>query len=140
MLYGILEPTSGEILIDDSPVSFSTPGDAIDSGIGMVHQHFKLVGPFSVADNVQLGREHSHAGVLDRKQARQAVLEVSERYGLKLDPDAVVADLPVGVQQRVEIVKALSGHTELLILDEPTAVLTPAEVTELLDIMCIPEL
>jgi general nucleoside transport system ATP-binding protein len=137
MLYGILTPTSGEILIDDKPVSFNGPGDAIAAGIGMVHQHFKLVGPFSVADNVQLGREHTQAlGVLSAKAARKAVLDVSEEYGLKLDPDAICEDLPVGVQQRVEIVKALSGpKTELLILDEPTAVLTPAEITELLQIM-----
>ncbi|MCC3763599.1 ABC transporter ATP-binding protein [Glycomyces sp. TRM65418] len=137
MLYGILKPTSGEILIDGEPVSFSGPGDAIAAGIGMVHQHFKLVGPFSVADNVHLGREHTLAGgVLAAKAARQAVLDVSERYGLRLDPDAICEDLPVGVQQRVEIVKALSGpKTELLILDEPTAVLTPAEIAELLDIM-----
>ncbi|MEU5155528.1 ABC transporter ATP-binding protein [Glycomyces sp. NPDC021274] len=136
MLYGILTPTSGEILIDGEPVSFSGPGDAIAAGIGMVHQHFKLVGPFSVADNVQLGREHATAGVLSAKAARKAVLDVSEEYGLKLDPDAICEDLPVGVQQRVEIVKALSGpKTQLLILDEPTAVLTPAEITELLQIM-----
>ena len=137
MLYGILKPTSGEILIDDVPVEFSGPGDAIAAGIGMVHQHFKLVGPFSVADNVQLGREHTRgAGVLSARAARQAVLDVSERYGLRLDPDAICEDLPVGVQQRVEIVKALAGpKTELLILDEPTAVLTPAEIRELLDIM-----
>ncbi|MBO3735193.1 ABC transporter ATP-binding protein [Glycomyces niveus] len=137
MLYGILTPTSGEILIDGEPVSFSGPGDAIAAGIGMVHQHFKLVGPFSVADNVQLGREHTQRlGVLSAKAARKAVLDVSEEYGLKLDPDAICEDLPVGVQQRVEIVKALSGpKTELLILDEPTAVLTPAEITELLQIM-----
>ena len=137
MLYGILKPTSGEILIDDEPVAFTGPGDAIAAGIGMVHQHFKLVGPFSVADNVQLGREHTRAaGVLSPRAARRAVGEVSERYGLHLDPDAICEDLPVGVQQRVEIVKALSGpRTELLILDEPTAVLTPAEITELLDIM-----
>jgi simple sugar transport system ATP-binding protein len=137
MLYGILTPTSGEILIDGEPVSFAGPGDAIAAGIGMVHQHFKLVGPFSVADNVQLGREHTQGlGVLSAKAARKAVLDVSEEYGLKLDPDAICEDLPVGVQQRVEIVKALSGpKTELLILDEPTAVLTPAEITELLQIM-----
>ncbi|THV39679.1 ABC transporter ATP-binding protein [Glycomyces buryatensis] len=137
MLYGILEPTSGEILIDGEPLTFSGPSDAIAAGIGMVHQHFKLVGPFSVADNVQLGREHTRGGgVLSAKAAREAVLDVSERYGLRLDPDAICEDLPVGVQQRVEIVKALSGpETELLILDEPTAVLTPAEITELLEIM-----
>lgn len=136
MLYGILQPTSGEILIDEEPVAFGGPGDAIAAGIGMVHQHFKLVGPFSVADNVQLGREHATAGVLSAQAARKAVLDVSEQYGLKLDPDAICEDLPVGVQQRVEIVKALSGpKTELLILDEPTAVLTPAEITELLQIM-----
>ncbi|WP_194819647.1 ABC transporter ATP-binding protein [Nocardia sp. XZ_19_385] len=135
MLYGILEPTAGQILIDDAPVRFRSPGDAIAAGIGMVHQHFKLVGPFSVADNVQLGREHAKAGILDRTAARRAVREVSERYGLALDPDAICENLPVGVQQRVEIVKALSGHTELLILDEPTAVLTPPEVAELLAIM-----
>ncbi|GAA2168899.1 MULTISPECIES: ABC transporter ATP-binding protein [Glycomyces] len=137
MLYGILTPTSGEILIDEEPVSFNGPGDAIAAGIGMVHQHFKLVGPFSVADNVQLGREHTQGmGVLSAKAARNAVRQVSEEYGLKLDPDAICEELPVGVQQRVEIVKALSGpKTELLILDEPTAVLTPAEITELLQIM-----
>ncbi|WP_245719955.1 ABC transporter ATP-binding protein [Nocardia uniformis] len=135
MLYGILEPTDGQIRIDGAPVRFRSPGDAIAAGIGMVHQHFKLVGPFSVADNVQLGREHARAGMLDRTAARRAVREVSERYGLALDPDAICENLPVGVQQRVEIVKALSGHTELLILDEPTAVLTPPEVAELLTIM-----
>ena len=137
MLYGILKPTSGKILIDGEPVEFSGPGDAIAAGIGMVHQHFKLVGPFSVADNVQLGREHTRAaGVLSARAARQAVRDVSEQYGLHLDPDAICEDLPVGVQQRIEIVKALSGpKTELLILDEPTAVLTPAEIRELLGIM-----
>ncbi|MGW6698913.1 ABC transporter ATP-binding protein [Nocardia sp. NPDC055049] len=135
MLYGILEPTSGQILIDGEPVRLRSPGDAIAAGIGMVHQHFKLVGPFSVADNVQLGREHVKRGGLDRATARRAVREVSERYGLALDPDAVCEDLPVGVQQRVEIVKALSGRTDLLILDEPTAVLTPPEVAELLGII-----
>ncbi|MFC9996599.1 ABC transporter ATP-binding protein [Nocardia sp. NPDC127526] len=135
MLYGILEPDDGQILIDGAPVRFRSPGDAIAAGIGMVHQHFKLVGPFSVADNVQLGREHARAGILDRAAAHRAVREVSERYGLALDPDSICENLPVGVQQRVEIVKALSGHTELLILDEPTAVLTPTEVAELLAIM-----
>lgn len=135
MLYGILEPTSGEILIDGEHVRFRSPSDAIAAGIGMVHQHFKLVGPFSVADNVQLGREHAKRGILDRAAARHAVRAVSDRYGLALDPDAICEDLPVGVQQRVEIVKALSGDTDLLILDEPTAVLTPPEVAELLGII-----
>ncbi|WP_425498847.1 ABC transporter ATP-binding protein [Natronoglycomyces albus] len=135
MLYGLLEPTSGEILIDDEPVTFDNPKQAIRAGIGMVHQHFMLVPPFTVAENVMLGREYHRYGVLNRKAARQAVMDVSERYGLRVDPDALIKDIPVGVQQRVEIIKALLGDCRLLIMDEPTAVLTPQEITELLDIM-----
>lgn len=135
MLYGILDPTSGDILIDDEPVTFSDPSEAIAAGIGMVHQHFMLVPPFTVAENVMLGREFHRGPFLNRKAARKAVLDVSEEYGLRVDPGVLVKDLPVGVQQRVEIIKALLGDCRLLIMDEPTAVLTPQEITELLDIM-----
>ncbi|MGH8792116.1 MAG: ABC transporter ATP-binding protein [Stackebrandtia sp.] len=136
MLYGLLTADEGEILVDGEVKQFHTPGDAIDVGLGMVHQHFMLVPVFTVADNVMLGREpHGLLGFLNRRKARQAVLEVSERYNLNVDPDSLVEDIPVGVQQRVEIVKALISECELLILDEPTAVLTPQEVEELLDIM-----
>ncbi|MDT9592753.1 ABC transporter ATP-binding protein [Nocardioides zeae] len=136
MLYGLLEPTEGTIELDGKPVSFDGPGDALAAGVGMVHQHFMLVPVFTVAENVMLGREQTRAGgVLDRNAARAKVRELSERYGLKVDPDALVEDLPVGVQQRVEIIKALANQAEILILDEPTAVLTPQEIDELMDIM-----
>jgi len=138
VLYGLLQPDEGEILIDDRPIRIRGPRDAIAAGIGMVHQHFMLVPVFTVAENVMLGAERTHAGpvgVLDRRRARRDVREVSQRYGLALDPDAVVEDLPVGVQQRVEIVKALIRDVDLLILDEPTAVLTPQETDELLEVM-----
>ena len=136
MLYGLLEPTEGEILVDDQPVQFASPSDAIEAGIGMVHQHFMLVPVFTVAENVMLGREHTRAGgVLNRPHAAQMVRELSERYNLAVTPDTLVEDLPVGVQQRVEIIKALSHDAKVLILDEPTAVLTPQEIDELMDIM-----
>lgn len=136
MLYGLLEPDEGEVLLDGSAVRFATPGDAIDAGIGMVHQHFMLVPVFTVAENVMLGREQTRGlGVLDRARAAQLVRDLSERYKLAVDPDAVVQDLPVGVQQRVEILKALANNAEVLILDEPTAVLTPQEIDELMSIM-----
>jgi simple sugar transport system ATP-binding protein len=135
VLYGLLQPDSGEILIDDSPLRISGPSDAIKAGIGMVHQHFMLVGVFTVAENVMLGVEDVHHGVLDRVAARKRVREVSDRYGLPVDPDATVEDLPLGAQQRVEIIKALTRKVDLLILDEPTAVLTPQETDELLDVM-----
>src|SRR3954470_3755392 len=136
MLYGLLEPTEGEILLDGEPVRFANPGEAIAAGIGMVHQHFMLVPVFTVAENVMLGREQTRAlGVLDRGRAAEVVRELSERYRLKVDPNALVEALPVGVQQRVEIIKALSNDAEVLILDEPTAVLTPQEIDELMDIM-----
>jgi general nucleoside transport system ATP-binding protein len=136
MLYGLLAPTEGEIVVDGTPVDFSSPADAIAAGIGMVHQHFMLVPVFSVAENVMLGREETRGlGVLNRRKASEKVRELSDRYGLKVDPTALVEDLPVGVQQRVEIIKALSNQAKVLILDEPTAVLTPQEIDELMEIM-----
>ncbi len=136
MLYGLLTPTEGEILVDGKPVTFSSPSDAIAVGIGMVHQHFMLVPVFTVAENVMLGREQTSVpGVLSRRKASKMVTELSERYGLKVDPGRLVESLPVGVQQRVEIIKALSNEAKVLILDEPTAVLTPQEIDELMDIM-----
>jgi general nucleoside transport system ATP-binding protein len=136
MLYGLLQPTEGEIVVDGETHAFSSPGDAIEAGIGMVHQHFMLVPVFTVAENIMLGREQTRgAGVLDRRKASKLVRELSERYGLAVDPDALVEDLPVGVQQRVEVLKALSHDAKVLILDEPTAVLTPQEIDELMEIM-----
>ncbi|MEV4758070.1 ABC transporter ATP-binding protein [Micromonospora sp. NPDC049559] len=138
VLYGLLQPDEGEILINGEPVQIKGPGDAIAAGIGMVHQHFMLVPVFTVAENVMLGAEQVRGGItgfLDRRRARREVAEVSERYNLRVDPDALVEDLPVGIQQRVEIVKALTREVDLLILDEPTAVLTPQETEELLAVM-----
>ncbi|HEX3932543.1 MAG TPA: ABC transporter ATP-binding protein [Nocardioides sp.] len=135
VLYGLYQPDEGEILIDDKPVTFSGPGDAMRSGIGMVHQHFMLIPVFTVAENVELGHERTRFGFLNRKAARREVSEVSERYGLQVPVDALVADLPVGVQQRVEIIKALIRDAQVLILDEPTAVLTPQETDDLMEIM-----
>jgi simple sugar transport system ATP-binding protein len=136
MLYGLIQPDSGEILIDGDKVSISSPSDAIDRGIGMVHQHFMLVPVFTVAENIMLGRENTRAGgVLDRKKANALVVELSDRYGFAVDPDALVENIPVGVQQRVEIIKALTNDARVLILDEPTAVLTPAEIDELIAVM-----
>lgn len=136
VLYGLYEPTAGQILVDDEPVKFSGPADAMAAGIGMVHQHFMLVPVFTVAENVALGDEHtSLGGVLDLGATRRQIKEISARFGFDVDPDAVVEDLPVGVQQRVEIIKALVRNAKVLILDEPTAVLTPQETDELMDIM-----
>jgi ABC-type uncharacterized transport system ATPase subunit len=137
VLYGLLQPDEGEILVDGAARRFRGPGDAIAAGIGMVHQHFMLVPVFTVAENVMLGAEETTgpAAFLDRRAARRHVQEVSARYGLPVDPDAVVEQLPVGVQQRVEIIKALVREVDLLILDEPTAVLTPQETAELLEVM-----
>ncbi len=136
MLYGLLQPDEGEILIDGAKVRISSPSDAINRGIGMVHQHFMLVPVFTVAENIMLGRETTRgAGVLDRKKAHRLVTELSDRYGFEVDPEALVEDIPVGVQQRVEIIKALVNDAEVLILDEPTAVLTPAEIDELIGVM-----
>ncbi|MFL6160722.1 MAG: ABC transporter ATP-binding protein [Jatrophihabitantaceae bacterium] len=137
VLYGLYQPDSGQILLDDQPRHFAGPGDALAAGIGMVHQHFMLVPVFTVAENVMLGHEWTAGpfGRLDRRTARARVRELSERYGLDVDPDALVADLPVGVQQRVEILKALLGEAKVLILDEPTAVLTPQEIDDLIRVM-----
>jgi len=137
VLYGLYQPDGGEILLDGRPRSFSGPGEALAAGIGMVHQHFMLVPVFTVAENVMLGHEWTSGplGSLDRRTARRKVTELSERYGLAVDPEAVVADLPVGVQQRVEILKALLGKAKVLILDEPTAVLTPQEIDDLIRMM-----
>ncbi len=136
MLYGLLKPTDGEILLDGQAVTFDGPGDALAAGIGMVHQHFMLVPVFTVAENVMLGREQTYgAGVLNRRAARKVVRELSDRYRLAVDPDRLVEDIPVGVQQRVEILKALASQAQILILDEPTAVLTPQEIDELMGIM-----
>ena len=136
VLYGLLSPDEGQILIDGKPAEFRSPKDAIAAGIGMVHQHFMLVPVFTVAENVTLGiEETSRAGLLDRRRTRRDVRELSHRYGLDIDPDAVVENLPVGIQQRVEIVKALVRQARVLILDEPTAVLTPAETEDLFRIV-----
>jgi ABC-type uncharacterized transport system ATPase subunit len=136
VLYGLLQPDEGEILIDGKKVRFNSPKDAIAAGIGMVHQHFMLVPVFTVAENVTLGMEETRpSGLLDRRKARNDVRELSRRYGLAVDPDALVENLPVGIQQRVEIIKALVRDASVLILDEPTAVLTPAEAEDLFRII-----
>jgi len=136
VLYGLYQADEGEIIIDDEPQRFKGPGDAMAAGIGMVHQHFMLIPVFTVAENVMLGHEATgFAGSLDLDAARKRVREISDRFGFQVDPDALVEDLPVGVQQRVEIIKALSRDAEVLVFDEPTAVLTPQETDELMAIM-----
>jgi general nucleoside transport system ATP-binding protein len=136
VLYGLTQPDEGEIVIDGKPAKFGSPKDAIAAGIGMVHQHFMLVPVFTVAENVTLGIEEAdRIGLLDRRKTRRDVRELSHRYGLDVNPDALVEDLPVGIQQRVEIIKALVRQANVLILDEPTAVLTPAETEELFRII-----
>ncbi|HEY8136109.1 MAG TPA: ABC transporter ATP-binding protein [Candidatus Limnocylindrales bacterium] len=137
ILYGLYQPDAGAILIDDKPVRFSGPGDAIAAGIGMVHQHFMLVPVFTVAENVMLGVESTKTvlGMLDLAAVRQRIREISERHNLRVDPDARVEDLAVGVRQRVEIIKTLYRQSHVLVLDEPTAVLTPQEGEELFTIM-----
>lgn len=136
VLYGLYNADGGQILVDDQPVTFKGPGDAMAAGIGMVHQHFMLIPVFTVAENVALGNEPTgFAGSIDLEAARARVREISERFGFNVDPDALVQDIPVGVQQRVEIIKALSRDAKILVLDEPTAVLTPQETDELMAIM-----
>jgi len=136
VLYGLYTADEGTILLDDHVQNFRGPGDAMRAGIGMVHQHFMLVPVFTVAENVMLGHEQTKAGgMLDLPAARQKVREISARFGFDVDPDAIVEELPVGVQQRVEIIKALSRDAKVLVFDEPTAVLTPQETDELMGIM-----
>jgi ABC-type uncharacterized transport system ATPase subunit len=136
VLYGLTQPDEGEILADGQPVTLRSPKDAIKAGFGMVHQHFMLVPVFTVAENVTLGAERTRRlGFLDRRSMRNEVRDLSERYGLRVDPDALIEELPVGVQQRVEIIKALVRDAQVLILDEPTSVLTPGESQELFTIM-----
>ena len=136
VLYGLYTPDSGQILLDGESVTFSGPGDAVERGVGMVHQHFMLIPVFTVAESVALGNEPMKgAGLLDLDQARETVREVSKKFGFGLDPDALIEDLPVGAQQQVEIVKALSRDAKVLILDEPTSVLTPQETDEMMAIM-----
>lgn len=135
VLYGMLQPDEGNILIDGVPHVSRDPKEAMAAGIGMVHQHFMLVEVFSVAENIILGRENGTAGFLNMRAARKLVRELSDRYNLAVDPDAAVEDLPVGIQQRVEILKALANDAKYLIFDEPTAVLTPQEIDELIEVM-----
>jgi general nucleoside transport system ATP-binding protein len=136
ILYGLYRPDEGEILLQGKKVSFGSAKDAIDRGIGMVHQHFMLIPVMTVAENIVLDVEPTRAGVLlDYDTARERVREISTRYGLAVDPTAEVANISVGQQQRVEILKALYRGAEILILDEPTAVLTPQEAGELFAII-----
>lgn len=135
MLAGLLEPTSGEIAVNGQVVKLDSPSKAASLGIGMVHQHFMLVEAFTVAENIILGSEITKNGVLDIKKAIQEIKELSEKYGLAVDPSAKVEDISVGAQQRVEILKTLYRGADILIFDEPTAVLTPAEIDELMIIM-----
>ena len=135
VLFGLYEPDGGSILKDGKPVKISDPNDASRLGIGMVHQHFKLVECFTVLDNIILGAEPTRFGFIDRRAARQKVDALIEKYGLSVDPDALVSDISVGMQQRVEILKMLYRDNDILIFDEPTAVLTPQETEELILIM-----
>lgn len=135
VLFGLYQPEKGEILKDGKVVKINSPNDATALGIGMVHQHFKLVEVFSVLDNIILGAEPNKAGFLTKKEARKKVVDLSEKYGLKIDPDAIIEDITVGMQQRTEILKMLYRDNEILIFDEPTAVLTPQEIDELMQIM-----
>jgi simple sugar transport system ATP-binding protein len=136
VLYGLYQQDEGEIYVRGEKVRIQEPNDAIDLGIGMVHQHFMLVQVFTVTENVMLGMESTRqAGFLDRETAARRIREISDKYGLEVDPEAVIEDLPVGIQQRVEIIKLLYRNADILILDEPTAVLTPQEVEGLFEVI-----
>ena len=135
VLFGLYQPEEGEIRKDGAKVEIHDPNDANALGIGMVHQHFKLVECFSVLDNIILGVEPNKMGFLQKKEAREKVIALSEKYGLRVDPDALIEDITVGMQQRTEILKMLYRDNEILIFDEPTAVLTPQEIEELMQIM-----
>ena len=135
VLFGLYQAEKGEIRMHGKPIKVNNPNDANAFGIGMVHQHFKLVEVFSVLENIILGIEPTKNGLLEKKEARKKVMALSEKYGLKINPDAMIEDVSVGMQQRVEILKMLYRNNEILIFDEPTAVLTPQEIKELLSIM-----
>lgn len=136
ILYGLYKPDEGDIYVKGQKLAVNTPNDAIKAGVGMVHQHFMLIPVFTVTENVMLGDEYlKPGGFLDRKKAAARIREISQQYNLEVDPDSYVKDLPVGIQQRVEIIKLLFRNADILILDEPTAVLTPQEVDELFGIM-----
>ena len=135
VLYGLYRPTSGTIAINGREVVLTSPKHAIELGIGMVHQHFMLIQPFTVTENIVLGVEPKKGIVLDKAEARKRVVELSEKYGMKVDPDAKIEDISVGMQQRVEILKVLYRGADTLILDEPTASLTPQEIDELMEII-----
>ena len=137
ILSGIYRPDSGSIIVDGERRSFKDPAEAIGAGIGMVHQHFMLVPVFDVVESVALGAETSRGplGTFDRAAARAKIVDLSKRYGLSVDPDAKIESLPVGVRQRVEILKALYRQSDVLVLDEPSAVLTPLETEELFEII-----
>ena len=135
VLFGLYQPEEGVIKKDGEIVSITSPNDATNLHIGMVHQHFKLVGVFSVLDNIILGCEPTKYGLIERNLAKEKILKLSKQYGLEIEPDAKVDDISVGMQQRVEILKMLYRDNDVLIFDEPTAVLTPQEITELMQIM-----
>ncbi|MBO4904533.1 MAG: ABC transporter ATP-binding protein, partial [Lachnospiraceae bacterium] len=135
VLFGLYQAEEGEIRKDGKKVTINNPNDANDLGIGMVHQHFKLVQCFSVLDNIILGDETVKHGFLQKDVCRKKIMELSDKYGLMVDPDAIIEDITVGMQQRTEILKMLYRDNEILIFDEPTAVLTPAEIDELMKIM-----
>ena len=136
ILYGLIAPDSGEIFVDEKPVTIHEPSDALRAGIGMVHQHFMLIPVFTVAENIVLGHEKIKGpGTLDLSEARKSIIEIAKRFNFEIDPDAIVETLPVGVQQRVEIIRALIYNAKVIILDEPSAVLTPQETDELLRVM-----
>jgi len=136
VVYGLYHQDEGEVYIKGELAQLDSPGDAIARGVGMVHQHFQLVQPMTVAENVMLGAEIvKGGGWLDQRQARRTVAELSQQYGLEVDPRAIIEEIPVGVQQRVEIIKALYRQADILILDEPTSVLTPQEIEDLFRVM-----
>ncbi|MBC6308050.1 ABC transporter ATP-binding protein [Listeria sp. FSL L7-1582] len=135
VLFGLYEPDGGEIRVNGSVEAIHSPNKANDLGIGMVHQHFMLVDKFTVAENIILGKEPSKFGVIEKKKAIEEIRAISDRYGLKVDPNAKISDISIGMQQRVEILKTLYRGADILIFDEPTAVLTPQEIKELISIM-----
>ena len=133
IVYGLLAPDKGQLLVDGQEIKIKSPLDALAAGIGMVHQHFMLIPVLTVAENIVLGHEKTNrAGLLDLATAREEIIRVSKEFNFEVDPDALIEDLPVGIQQRVEIIRALIYNSKILILDEPTAVLTPQETDELL--------